>query len=67
MQFSLQIRMDNAAFQDGEGGGSEEGDFRPELARILDNAARMVQEGWDIDRVLMDINGNRVGQMGVTP
>ena len=62
MEFSLQITMDGAAF-DGDG----DAPWRPELARLLRHASHQIEEGWDVNRVIVDVNGNRVGQMGVTP
>jgi len=49
--------MDNAAFEDGEG--------KPELARILRRLADKVEAG-DEPPFLYDVNGNKVGKCEVT-
>lgn len=64
MNFELKIECDNAAFTSDTGG-----DPRPEIARILREAAKKVERMNPIDLVtsvgqslaLMDINGNTVG------
>jgi hypothetical protein len=50
--FTLKIRTNNDAFAD---------DWRAEVARILDDAAEALREGYDAQR-LRDINGNVVGK-----
>ena len=54
MRFTLEMHCDNAAFADhGE---------PVEVARILhDLADRLERDGDQRDRVLLDINGNRIG------
>ncbi len=53
MKLKLEIEMDNAAFDDGNGGNSE-------AARILREAADRIESGND-NTGLLDSNGNRVG------
>lgn len=60
MRFKLEIKMDNAAFEEPSG---------TELARILRDLADDLAEmdcfpGYS--KTLMDINGNRVGQAKTT-
>lgn len=54
MQFKLEITCDNAAF------GENEQDRGEEVARILREVARQVDEGY-LKGILYDYNGNRVG------
>lgn len=59
-RLDIQILLDNAAFQDGEGNPAE----GPEVARILRELARRIDdervaEVWAL--LLRDSNGNRVG------
>lgn len=57
MKLTLEIQMDNAAF-DGDGAAHDE------AARILRKAADVIESGgWA--QVLMDINGNKVGRVDV--
>jgi len=59
MKLTLEIEMDNAAFEDMPG---------IEAARILRIAARKIEGAEPTDRAsfpLMDSNGNRVGQVSV--
>jgi hypothetical protein len=56
MKLTLEINMDNAAFD-------EDGYF-VEAARILREAADRLEIGND-SGYLRDINGNRVGQFGI--
>ncbi len=58
MKLTLTISMDNAAFADDGNYG------RTEAARILRDAAKHVEVG-DLSRVLMDSNGNNVGQIKI--
>jgi hypothetical protein len=57
MKCKITISMDNAAFEDGEG--------KPELARILRRLADKVEAG-DEPPFLYDVNGNKVGKCEVT-
>lgn len=54
--FTLVIQCDNAAFEEDEG--------RPEIARLLREAASFVEKGHALhfSRYLSDINGNVVAQ-----
>ena len=54
--FRLQIKCDNAAFEDLEG----------EVGRILRRVAADVAEQGDRSGVCMDYNGNRVGSYTLT-
>ena len=59
MKLTLEIKMDNAAF-DNDAPGIE-------AARILREAAERLEEfGSDDFFFLMDINGNKVGELEVT-
>ena len=64
MKFTVQIEMENAAFEADEPAG---GGRCPELARILAGVASRVAEGWgsygwgSTPVRLRDINGNVVG------
>jgi hypothetical protein len=65
MKCKIQIKMDNAAFTD-------DGLYHYELARILRELADKVSHEGDslisIDTIsLLDINGNRVGQLEILP
>lgn len=55
MEYRLNIRTDNAAFEEAP---------RVELARILRVAAAQIEAGVPLDQAvsLLDANGNRVGQ-----
>lgn len=54
MKLKLEITMDNAAFEDGEG--------HDEAARILREAADKIEAGaWAFP--LLDCNGNKVGKV----
>lgn len=57
MILTLNITMDNAAFDDGNEG-------RTEAARILRKVADRIEAGHHHQR-LMDINGNHVGDMEI--
>lgn len=55
MKFTMQVDMDNAAFE------TEFGDMdNPELVRILEVVKKSVRDGVT-DSVVRDINGNKVG------
>lgn len=55
--YSITIKTDNAAFAD---------DPAPEIARILRRLAdRLEADGVAPERVLFDVNGNRVGEAGM--
>ena len=56
MEFSAQISMANAAFDDAPAS---------ELARILRDIARRIEAG-DSSGIAFDANGNRAGQWSVT-
>lgn len=59
MKLTLEIKMDNAAFDDSPGA---------EAARILRYAADMVdlqEGGLGVREILRDINGNRVGDFTI--
>ncbi len=60
MKLTIEISMDNAAFEVSPG---------TELARILRESARKV-EGAEADEIgifsLWDINGNKVGKLAIT-
>lgn len=59
MKLKVEIIMDNAAFGDGEDGTKHD-----EAARILRIAADKIESGaWAFG--LLDINGNKVGQVKV--
>ena len=53
MEFQLKIKLDNAAFADGN--------LQSELSRLLQKCARRVEEG-ELKQRIMDINGNAVGE-----
>lgn len=53
--FKLRIATDNAAFETDD-------DKRFEIARILRDTAETLEQGGDMEHVLVDINGNRVGR-----
>lgn len=55
--FKVSIEMDNAAFVDDTG--------RCEVARILADLATTIEEGGDMNRRLVDINGNTVGESDI--
>ena len=59
MTAKITIKMDNAAFDDGQGG-------RGELARILRNVALHIEGTGATEGAVMDGNGNRVGDFKVT-
>ena len=60
MKFRLVMRCDNAAF-----GLLADGPLCEETARILRAAADRVERGEGMDRfLLVDINGNQVGNAG---
>lgn len=42
-----------------------DGNYRTETARILRNAAEMIEKGLDSQMKLMDINGNSVGKLEI--
>lgn len=56
MEFTLTFDCDNDAFAD---------DPSDEIARILDNVARRVNDGAR-DGKIMDVNGNTVGNFTLT-
>lgn len=65
MEFTLNIKMDNAAFGNDDGEGLAQGS---EVARILRSLASVVEDMDDLadfERRLMDVNGNRVGKAEV--
>lgn len=67
MQFQLTIDCDNAAFLNDDYNAPANGQ---ELARILRDLADKVESFDDVsdfERVLYDVNGNRVGKATVTP
>lgn len=53
MEFQLRIKLDNAAFADGN--------LQEELSRLLRKCAGKVEEG-ELKQRIMDINGNAVGE-----
>ena len=53
MDFKLTVNMDNAAFDSHE---------PVELVRILRKLADRIEDAGDMAHVVMDINGNRVGE-----
>ena len=55
MKFTMEVNMDNAAFEDSP---------ENELARILSVAAEQVKASY-MGRACQDINGNTVGQWNV--
>ena len=57
MELTLNIKMDNAAFDDGNDG-------RYEAARILRGAADKLESGADY-APMMDVNGNKVGELNI--
>ena len=57
MELVIKIRCDNAAF---------EGDVSYEVARILRCYVDRIMISGELERPLMDVNGNRVGQAEVT-
>ncbi len=57
MKLKVEIKMDNAAFEDGNA--------QDEAARILLNIVRKLQQGNDTEGTLFDVNGNRVGQWSI--
>lgn len=62
MTLNITINLDNAAFEDGAGGGIE-------AARLLRELADRYEDcGLDgrVQDILVDLNGNRVGQAKVT-
>lgn len=66
MKFLLEIDCDNAAFLNDDYSAPANGQ---ELARILRDLADKVEDFDDVsdfDRVLYDVNGNRVGKVTVT-
>ena len=50
--YKIEIATDNSAFDQ---------DWKMEVARILKQVAMELDNGWDGDLVLRDINGNKVG------
>jgi hypothetical protein len=54
--FTLKIETDNAAFEDGTA----------EIVRILRHVADRMEKQGHMGGKCMDINGNRVGEWGVT-
>lgn len=62
-KFTLEIRMDNAAFEEADGYEGKE------VARILEKLAKLL-DGVPLSKgfynTLFDINGNRVGEWKVT-
>ena len=57
--FTAQFATDNAAFDN---------DFRTEVADILRDIARRIEEGYrDFDGLITDSNGNYVGQFKLVP
>jgi hypothetical protein len=52
-QFTLSVQCDNDAFADGN--------LRPEVARILRDAAHKVEQDGDTSRKIYDNNGNHIG------
>jgi len=62
-KFTLEITTQNAAFGNDDGSPSEDA-ARSELARILRDAAKHLENGSD-GRSLHDYNGNRVGKFDI--
>lgn len=65
MQFQLTIKCDNAAFYDMDGNPCQ----GYEVAKILKDLAKKLESFDDVsdfERVLYDVNGNRVGKATVT-
>jgi O-succinylbenzoate synthase len=61
VKLKIEINMDNAAFGDGDAGA--------EVARILRRLADKYESYGDmanIENVILDINGNKVGRVKVT-
>lgn len=59
MKMTITIQMDNAAFEDNQGG---------EVARILRELASKIDGDSSLEGVyynLRDINGNKVGEMNI--
>lgn len=62
IRFRIEIETGNAAFNEDGGELSEAAEGR-ETARILRELADCVENGWRLpERVLWDVNGNRVGK-----
>lgn len=63
--FTVNIRCDNAAFAEGDGATPESA--APELARILREIAKKIEDGYDYDKfqTIRDINGNDVGRYAI--
>lgn len=61
---TIKIKMDNAAFTDGNGGKMQ----GPEAARILMEYAKEIRQYDTIPRLglLVDVNGNAVGEARAT-
>lgn len=59
MRMTLEIDMDNAAFEDYPAS---------EAARILRDAARRIEDGGEVNRnlILRDVNGNAVGHCAIS-
>ena len=62
-KFTLAIKCEGAAFDDDETGAVTHESAAPELARILRDVARRIEDGdsFDTFRNCRDINGNIVG------
>ena len=62
MKLKIEITMDNAAFEDGEGNGAESARILERLAKEINDYTLHPGPGGD----LRDINGNKVGTWKVT-
>lgn len=60
MRFNLTFKMDNAAF------GEDESEQASEVARILRALARGLEETNGRHGNVRDVNGNRVGEWGIS-
>jgi hypothetical protein len=62
----IKIKTDNAAFHSHRTGLSDSGYARLEVARILSELARKIENNALVSPKLMDYNGNAVGQLILT-
>lgn len=60
MDFQMSINLDNAAFRD-----DEEHLDPTDLARLLRQVAKRVEDGWNVGTCL-DVNGNKVGRWEIS-
>lgn len=60
MAFTLTIETGNAAF------GEDPGQVRGEVGRILTKVTELVEESYQSEGALLDINGNTVGRWQLT-